>query len=400
MLIEADRMDRGEERRRSARISARKRRRSDESSEDITKPKMPKCSENFSQESGRKESVRSSRSSNSEDVMDTGVPPAPVPLTLNDPTHFMNGEFRLSINQDMDKKLAGITERVDKNQRDLSTHKAYIEGELKEMRRQLTDRPVPVAAPPIQAVSVAAAATIANPKSGGGREEREARQYWRARRSARFFPVHGENESELRASLAVFLEQKMKIPTGEYTEEDVEHIRRVRMRYGKESVGEVTVLFSDIETRDRITSYARNLAPFVDITNKPTAGVRFEIPDHLNGVHRTLLQYGHAMWKKYDKDPGLKRNVRHDDVTVSYCLDIKFPNRLDWITVSYARALADRKANSANETEDRGDLLSTAKKVGHTGETLALDRDVDGPGVPGTSAAGGSVTSCSWRAPV
>ena len=105
------------------------------------------------------------------------------------------------------------------------------------------------------------------------------------------------------------------------------------------------------------------------------------------------------MWNKYDKDPGLKRNIRHDDVVMSYCLDIKFPNRQNWISVSYARALADRKANASIEAEDQHDLLSTAKKIGHTVAKLELNRDVDGPGEVGASSVGGSITSMSWRAP-
>ena len=66
-------------------------------------------------------------------------------------------------------------------------------------------------------------------------------------------------------------------------------------------MGEVTVLFADIDARDRATSFARNLGQFVDGTGKPTAGIRFEIPDHLTGIHRSLLQYGHVLWTKFHK---------------------------------------------------------------------------------------------------
>ena len=128
-------------------------------------------------------------------------------------------------------------------------------------------------------------------------------------------------------------------------------------------MNEVTVLFIDIETRDRISSYARNLGLFIDSTGKPTAGIRFGIPDHLASVHRTLLQYAHAMWTKYKRSPDFKRNVRYDDVGMTFCLDIKFPGRRDWVTVSYNRALSDRKASKSAEDEVRGDLLSTAGEV-------------------------------------
>ena len=67
------------------------------------------------------------------------------------------------------------------------------------------------------------------------------------------------------------MEQKLRIPLEDIREEDIETVRRVRLLRGKDNLNEVIVLFSDIETRDRITSYARNLASFVDLSGKPTA---------------------------------------------------------------------------------------------------------------------------------
>ena len=110
------------------------------------------------------------------------------------------------------------------------------------------------------------------------------------------------------------------MPTGDVTNEDIEHVRRMCLRRDKQNVGEVIVLFSSIEVRDRVASYARNLAEFIDGQGKPTAGIRIDVPDHLSGVHRTLLQYGHAMWSKHRRDPNLKRNLRFDDVERPFVL--------------------------------------------------------------------------------
>ena len=81
--------------------------------------------------------------------------------------------------------------------------------------------------------------------------------------------------------------------------------------------------------------------------------------------------------------------MRHDDVEMSYCLDVKFPGRKDWITVNYRRALRDRRASINLEEEDREELLSTAGQVPVVGEDVCH----------GSGAAGGSVMTMSWRAP-
>ena len=208
------------------------------------------------------------------------------------------------------------------------------------------------------------------------------------RRSSRIFPIQGETEQEMRTSLREFFITKMKIPARDIQEEDIEQVRRVRLRRDKEGLGEVTVLFCDLETRDRMVSYARNLGPFVDSAGKPTAGIRFEIPDYLSGVHKTLLQYGHALWNKYNKDAEFKRNVRFSDVDMSFCLDVKIPGKVDWTTVSYEREMREKRFSLCREDED---------------DALSLDgprpRPLQGGTKRGINAAGGSFTQTSWRAP-
>ena len=122
----------------------------------------------------------------------------------------------------------------------------------------------------------------------------------------------------------------------------------------------------------------------MDGKEKPTAGIRYEVPDHLTGVHRSLLQYGHALWIKNNKSQDFKRNVRFDDVNMTFCLDVKLPGKSNWQTVTYERASREKKISVSAEADD--DLLSLGPVV------------VDGPTM-GVGAAGGSVTVTSWRAP-
>ena len=105
---------------------------------------------------------------------------------------------------------------------------------------------------------------------------------------------------------------------------------------------ELNVKFTDLETKDRIGSYAKNLGEFIE-DGKATATFRHDIPSHLTGVHRTLLQYGHDMAVKHGR--GFRRNIRFDDTSMSFCIDIYIPghNNNKWVSVSHEQALEDEQ---------------------------------------------------------
>ena len=132
---------------------------------------------------------------------------------------------------------------------------------------------------------------------------------------------------------------------------------RVGRGQGRPPSGEVVVVFADVETRDRVCSYARNLAQYVDSNNKPTAGVRMYVPTHLGGVYKTLLQYGFNMRERYG--PEFRRNIRFDDGEMSLCIDIKVPGKAKWVTVSHAHALADSRKSTRSTEMKFGDALSS-----------------------------------------
>ena len=222
--------------------------------------------------------------------------PATVNFTMDKLKVYMNGEFRASINQDMDKKFDNISKRVDQNQMEIRTHKEKMDRELKKMREELESSKN---APPIT-YAVAAKSDVVKSNRASRRSEEEANQYWRSRRSSRFFPILGDTEEELRESLGDFLDNKLCMPTNDVLPSKIEHIRRVRLRRRKQNIGEVIVLFKDIEVRDRVSSFARNLAEFADPKGKPTAGIRFDIPDHLSGVHNMVMQCGPNMTRILD----------------------------------------------------------------------------------------------------
>ena len=81
---------------------------------------------------------------------------------------------------------------------------------------------------------------------------------------------------------------------------------------------------------------------------------------------------------------------------MTFCLDVKLPGKLNWVTVSHQRAFADGKANSSKDMEHLDSELSTAGLVIVEAEQEPLQTLQT---APGSIATGGSVTTTSWRDP-
>ena len=73
------------------------------------------------------------------------------------------------------------------------------------------------------------------------------------------------------------------------------------------------------------------------------------------------------MSAKYGK--GFKRNIRFDDITYSFCIDVRMPGaNQSWITVSHERALGDLQATRRAEERKNGDRLSSIGSAGDEDE--------------------------------
>ena len=105
------------------------------------------------------------------------------------------------------------------------------------------------------------------------------------------------------------------------------------------------------------------------------------------------------MWLKHKKNPMMKRNIRFDDVDMSFCIDFKFPTHKDWISVSYQRTLRDRRASASSELLANEDLLSTAPISDDKERNLEDEQEQSTSAPGGTQAMGGCFASTSWRAP-
>ena len=55
---------------------------------------------------------------------------ATVNFTMDDIKRFMNGEFLDSVNQNMDKRIEKLSDRIDETQNELRTHKDQVDKEI------------------------------------------------------------------------------------------------------------------------------------------------------------------------------------------------------------------------------------------------------------------------------
>ena len=65
-------------------------------------------------------------------------------------------------------------------------------------------------------------------------------------------------------NMQIFFFDKMRVPRSDLNQRDIANVRRVLTARGRQSRLELLVKFVDVETRDRIASYARNLGNFID----------------------------------------------------------------------------------------------------------------------------------------
>ena len=312
----------------------------------------------------------------------------PISAQLAEMKRFLGKKIDEGHNK-LDANMSALTMRIDKNENAAALHKQstdkaidLLKASVNEIKSKLSDN---LGIAPGTAASYAETAGRAAVPVRPPRHDQTANQYWNSRQSARISPIEGAGEEEMWASLQRFFFEKMRIPRTDLNQTDILQVRRVLTARGRKSKLEVSVKFVDLETRDRIGSYARNLGEYIE-NGKATATFRLDVPSHLTGVHRTLMQYGYDLNKKHGH--GFKRNIRPDDTSMSYCIDVLIPgqNNGRWSTVSYDQAYADRQI--AKEDGPLDGALSTQKNPEQSGEDKTQD-DVQAaaPAAAGAAAA-------------
>ena len=280
---------------------------------------------------------------------------------------------RAEIGGDIEKSVGKLQDRVALGEASLAAHKVETSRQLKKINERLnklSGKEISIDDAAIKA-EIAKQVERVDKNAGGGRGlgggEHERKQCWWSRRCLKMAPVCREEKREIWNNLESFIKDSMKVPSHDIDPSDIVDTRRLRPGRGRAPKNEVLVVFADVATRDRIQSYARNLGSLIDAADKPLATVRPDVPAHLGGVYKTLLQYGHALKEKYGRD--FRRNIRHEDAEHSYCIDVCFKRDGEWITIGYERALADRKSNNKAWEMSQGDKLSS-RTDGEDGDAM------------------------------
>ena len=238
------------------------------------------------------------------------------PLTYDKFTKFM-GETILPQFQDVRTKMDLITTQVSTNSAEITN----LKKELEKVRSA--------------------------PTHGFPHLDPETRKYNLSRRAIRAWPIEGSTEDQLWASTGDYIHEVLRVPRDEMKQELITEVRRLRTPGGSKIKHEALVIFADLEGRDLVTSYAKNLADRVTPDGQPTAGLRMDIPPHLMTTFKLLESYGRDLRVRYGKD--FKRHVRFDDEARSLYLNMRIPGDQNWTRISpdTARSFINEKERSA-----------------------------------------------------
>ena len=172
----------------------------------------------------------------------------------------------------------------------------------------------------------------------------------------RLWPVPGNAGPLVWQSTDLFLRHKLDL--GDRVKESmIEHIHRPDIPSGPGVVEEAVVLFRAVETRDMVMGASSKLAPYVDNSGRPTAGLRLEVPSHLRATFGTLYKYGQSLRLRHGQ--GTRRHVKFDDLERTLYLNVKLPGDTAWSRVSLEiarRGLRARTVQSDDAMERRFDI--------------------------------------------
>ena len=206
-----------------------------------------------------------------------------------------------------------------------------------------------------------------------GTREREDRQvdieertaFYRCRRSVRIWPVVQTTEGLLK-DVCQFLRSILLIPHEVIQGLKIDNMeRQVQTRRSKIN-DEVLVLFATSKQRDIVQSYALNLSKMAG-----KAGLRMEIPHHLEGAFKVMEEHAGLLNKKF---PGTKRSIKFDDIAMSLSIDVKLPSDDQWRKFSYRQIKHAAEIRQANEQKEmnNGNIDNNTKRILMTNQAEAV----------------------------
>lgn len=132
-----------------------------------------------------------------------------------------------------------------------------------------------------------------------------------SRKRLRLWPIAGEDNAEIMESVVVFCCQALGAPRKDQL--GIKTVSRVKSAPRGVAYLEVLVEFVDCYARDDILMRGPMLASYRDTAEKPTAGIRLDIPQHLMGSFKTLEAFGFGLKRRHGK--GFRKHIKFDDYT-------------------------------------------------------------------------------------
>ena len=111
----------------------------------------------------------------------------------------------------------------------------------------------------------------------------------------------------------------------------------------KANKDEALVVFENKQVRDAVKAQAPNLANY-----REDAGMRLEIPNHLQKDFRLLMNLAYDMKQK---SPGLQRNVKYDEDELNLYMDVQIEDKGTWRRI---RPEQVKELNLKRKTRRRG----------------------------------------------
>ena len=177
--------------------------------------------------------------------------------------------------------------------------------------------------------------TLSGAQSVLSREERQEDRFWTCRRALRLWPLPGGTRSSLEEYLTTKLRMEERFVREELGRTEIIPNKNPRAKIGNEA----TVYFESKDVRDYVKSQAHNLAE-----HGGAVGMRLEIPHHLQKDFRVLMKLLYVLKKKHTQ---LKRNVKFDEDSLGFFMDIQLRENGNWSRIKPYQA----RAALANEPQ-------------------------------------------------
>ena len=168
-------------------------------------------------------------------------------------------------------------------------------------------------------------------------------EYNIARRSIRLWPISGETELEIKEEVLAFLTSALGFPLSRLDGLAGVGIRRTNQLRNSPIYDEVSVSFPDTYLRDEIMSRGSRLSGFVDDSGRPTAGMRMEIPPHLESHFKLLREISFSLRSNHGR--GTRTYVKFDDDAMDLFLEVRLQGERSWTRIDVDLARDMRREN-------------------------------------------------------